>query len=287
MHLLFYGNCQTEVVWRILKPLSKDEKITLQHIPCFTTDLSKESFTEMIQRADVIVTQPIAEGYRSKDYLDTKYILENTRAETKIILFPSLYCTFYYPDVHPRYQANGAPARVPSSLQYREMFRYYCEHKTVDEYIHEILDNPDFDCGDLDAVLESNLSDMEKREKEIMKYSNIRDFQFIDIYDYLRENIKKKLLFYTQNHPSKILLQEISCRVCQIVGRLDESLIDREVDTLSFERLLLYAGIQKYVSFDINQYTPCLYLSSQNKVEDKRKIVEVFFDCFSKELDIQ
>lgn len=71
----------------------------IHHIECYSTNIDQAEFTYLINKCDIIITQPIQDNYRNKSYLSTSYIINNKKSECKIILFDSCYFSFYYFDL--------------------------------------------------------------------------------------------------------------------------------------------------------------------------------------------
>ena len=93
MKVLFYGNCQAGAIQKIL---SLDDS---EYISCHKTNYDKTTFTNKLKEFDVIIAQPTSENYRNKDYLSTRYIVDNRKKGCQIILFDSCYFNFYYFDL--------------------------------------------------------------------------------------------------------------------------------------------------------------------------------------------
>ena len=80
-NILFYGSCQNYHLYEndlygrsFLKESLNDFNVTA--IRCYDTDISESDFNEIVKNSDCIITLPISENYRDKNYLSFKYILE-------------------------------------------------------------------------------------------------------------------------------------------------------------------------------------------------------------------
>ena len=82
-NILFLGTCHTDSVMEVMDLGGKEffydnqKRYNLYHESLHTTNINKKDFTDLIKKCDVIITQPISDNYRSKDYLNTNYIIEN------------------------------------------------------------------------------------------------------------------------------------------------------------------------------------------------------------------
>src|SRR5207253_526272 len=79
--ILFYGNCNLSAIKKIL-----NIKDYLQYdIVCFDTEITKDDFDAIIKKCDIIITQPIKDNYRDKQYLAANYIIQNAKDSCEII----------------------------------------------------------------------------------------------------------------------------------------------------------------------------------------------------------
>ena len=91
--ILFYGNCQVDAIRKTLNLGNEWKQYTIE---CWSTVFTKDSFDFLLKRSDVIITQPIKDGYRDKEYLSTSYILKTCSTTCKIIMFPYFILTFIF-----------------------------------------------------------------------------------------------------------------------------------------------------------------------------------------------
>ena len=140
-NVLLYGNCQTTALYPTFKQV-KDWSV--RRIICHTTAETKLKFTQIIKNMDIIITQPIGmEGtYRGKDYLSTLYILKHCKETCRVIIFPSLYDSFYYFDAGFLIR-DDAQLSSPNKWHYGRMVDSYNNGLSVDEYIEQVVNNED------------------------------------------------------------------------------------------------------------------------------------------------
>jgi len=187
INILFYGNCQTGSLIPILNLNCK--KYEIKNIPCFLDNIEKNYFLREIQKADIIITQPINPNYRNTDYLHTYFILENCKKTTKVIIFPSLYFDFYYIDLVYK-SINNEILKIPSDYHYNNLIECYKNKLDKQYFIENYVNNIDYkNIDELEKIANDSLKELEKRENEIKKYNTI----IITVSEYIRENYKKKL----------------------------------------------------------------------------------------------
>jgi len=92
---------------------------------------------------------------------------------------------------------------------------------------------------------------------ELNKYTtNNTNCNIIIASTFIKDNYKKKLLFYSVNHPTKYLLHYISIEILKKLG-INYNLINPNIDPLySNERCILYKCIENVIEFDINYHKP-------------------------------
>jgi hypothetical protein len=255
INILFYGNCQLYAIYQTLK-LPK-YKYNIFNITCHTTDINNYEFTEIVKKCDFIITQPMQDNYRGKDYLSTTYLINNKKENCKIIIFDSCHFIFYYFDLTYKFK-NNEMLRKPIDYHYNHMIDCYKNNFTEEYYIENYVNNVDLKTSEeLDTIANNSLNELNKRynlNKE--KYSG-EQIYIISTYDYIKNNYKEKLLFYSMNHPTKYLIQYICIRIIDILEI--EDTIDYNSDYLSNPSCILYKCIQKNVNFNI---TDCSVLTS-------------------------
>ena len=276
-NLLYYGNCQIGALNDIIKKSFPGYNITI--VLCWLDDIDKNFFLEKIQQADIIITQPINPNYKNTDYLHTEFILENANKNAKIIIFPSLYFNFYYWDLTYKTLKNKIMLREPSDYHYNELINYYLNNKTEKDFFDDIINNENLKTIiDLENIAIDGINELEKRENEMEKYTIIRDCLILRSSNFIEDNYKKKLLFYSMNHPAKYIFHHIGEKILNYLNISPN--INYDVDPLyNHERALLYKCIQQVVEFDIEKAIPRLHNFS---LENKNKIIEKYYEIYKK-----
>jgi len=274
--ILFYGNCQVDAINKTLC-LSSDEYEVYQ-IRCFWPNADKEYFTNIIKNADYIITQPINDNYKNVDYLSTKYIINNCNENCKIIIFDSCHFNFYYVDLTYKH-INNDILHKPIDYHYHNMIKEYLNNMPIDDYIEKYVNNINLESSEYleDTAQKSLQSLLDRYNNSIIKFNDKR-ISIISTHDYIKNNYKDKLLFYSMNHPTKYLIQFI----CEGIIKILEinNTIDYNIDILEHTRCILYKCIQKNVNFDITLETPLLHNET-----DLKKIINKYYDAY-KEINL-
>jgi hypothetical protein len=265
MNILYYGNCQLFAVKTILNLHGFLEK----NIECHLTDLDEVEFTNIIQEQDIIITQNINNEYRNKFYLSTNYVINNCKTNCKIIIFDSCYFNFYYFDLTYKWLNNDV-LHEPSDYHYHLMIECYSKEISQDNYIENFVNNIDLKSKDeLENLAKTSILELQRRYNEnIINYKTRENIFIITTSEYIRNNYKEKLLFYTMNHPTKYVIQYICEEIIKILNL--ENTIDYDIDILSYPKCILYKCLQKAVNFNINENIPIL--KDKINVEDITKI---------------
>ena len=138
-NILFYGSCQNYNLYidnpcgrSFLQESLKDFNVTT--ISCYSTDISEEDFNIIVKNSDYIITLPISENYRNKNYLSFKYILENVKETCKIIVFAPLDFDLYFFDYVNSFYHNQQLLSHPSTFHFKTLFDYF--NSEEEKYIY-------------------------------------------------------------------------------------------------------------------------------------------------------
>jgi hypothetical protein len=207
-NILLYGNCQLRKITDLLK-INKNYTIT--YIECFSTCITEIEFNNLLLSSDIIITQPINDNYRDMHYLSSNYIVNNCNNTSSIIFVNNCHFDFYYFDL--KYNKNQ------NIINYHHNSIIECINNNKDSTYYEnvYVNNEKLRTySELNKILDNNFIELEKRYTEMLQYSRHNTY-FISIIDFIKNNYKNKLLFYSFNHPSKYLLQYISERIKNIL----------------------------------------------------------------------
>ena len=271
--VLFYGNCQPAALMRTI--CFDKTKYISTYIPCYQTELDESSFLKYILESNIIITQSINDNYRNKHYLSTSFVINNAKETTKIIIFDSCHFNFYYFDLTYK-KIDNELIRKPIDYHYNTMIDYYKNNLSAEKYIEDCINNVDIKTNeDLEIIANKSLLEMNMRYTNIkLKYVNTNIY-IISIYDYVKENYKKKLLFYSMNHPTKYVFQYISEQIINYLHISNN--IDYNIDTLNNQKCIIYKCIQKNVNFNISECIPLL-----NGLTDINLIVKQYYEEYKK-----
>ena len=116
-------------------------------------------------------------------------------------------------------------------------------------------------------------------ENNKIKYTG-ENVYFIYSGDYIRDNYKDKLLFYSMNHPTFHLLKFISEQIAEILDLKNVNYRFFEIDNA---KCIIYKCIQKVVNFNIDDCK--LKLQDRNNGEIKDTIedmTKLYYDIYDR-----
>jgi hypothetical protein len=272
MNILFYGNCQLNAICITLN-LNSD-KFNIYNIPCCNTNITIEEFISIIGTCDLIITQPIGDNYRNIDYLSTSFVINNAKNTCKIIILDSCYFDFYYFDVEYKY-FNNQILHNPVDYHHNYMIDCYHNNQSIEYYIENYVNNCDLKSShELEIIAENSLNELNTRYNNNIKKYNGNNIYFIPTYEFIKNNYKNKLLFFSKNHPSKYLIQYISEKIVDFLQL--ENTINYHIDVLASEpRCLLYKCLQKNINFDLADHASWILGNT-----DIYKITEIYYETY-------
>ena len=273
MNILFYGNCQTFALKNILNLNSND--FNQYHIECFSTNINKEEYDIILKKCDVIITQPISKNYREKDYLSSEYLLHNCKPNCKIIIFDSCHFDFYYFDLTYKV-INGKLIDTPGHYHLNNLIYCYKNNLGQQYYIDNFINNKNLKTiNELEMIAIDSLNELNSRFlKNVEYYKNNHNVIVISSHDYIKQNYKEKLLFYSMNHPTKYVLQNIGEQIIEIIKI--KNTINYDLNTLDSTKCVIYKCIQNVVNFNINDCE--LLVHNNSKIEE---IVKIYYDSYN------
>jgi hypothetical protein len=246
MEILLYGNCQ---LWGIKQCLFSLNDYNAIYLDCHKQEHDEKYMLQIYKSVDIIITQPISDNYRNKNYLSTSYIIQNCKKTCKIIIMDSLYFNFYYCDLTYTFFKNKI-LEFPEHYHHHYMMHCYKNNISVNDYIKNYVNNIDLiSKEELENKAIDSINELKKRyENNKIKYTG-ENIYFIYAGDYINDNYKDKLLFYSMNHPTFHLLKFVSE---QIVSILSIKNINYKFHEIDVAKCIIYKCIQKVVNFNVD-----------------------------------
>lgn len=93
MRVYVHGNCQARAIGGLLEAHYPAWEVSSYEV--FTQKILDEieRYHEVVATADIIISQPVHDGYRGRDDLSLNWIRSHSKPNAEIIIFPSLFFT--------------------------------------------------------------------------------------------------------------------------------------------------------------------------------------------------
>jgi len=270
MKILFYGSCNaTELIKRDSRgrtPISglSNEAECVSH-QCHSVDLDTAQLDSDIRTADFIVTQPVGENYRDNYKLSTKYLLENRKSGTPVVIFPPIRFNAYYLDYSHLY-VDGKVITQPEDMHLMGLYETYKRGGGADEFIDSYINNPSlFWVDKYWSRVRNDIEETAKRERKCEAFAaSYEDVTPIKLTYFYRDNHKRIPLTYTANHPSKYTMTFVADLVCDAIAKKfgdrfgSSYTVDPLADPFSSDRWIIYSSIQRCVDFAVALFPPAI-----------------------------
>lgn len=207
------GNCVTEIIPHFLRTNMKfNQNYEVKPLkPVFMlTEEDLADFKKDVAECDIFLTQPIG-GQKYVDMgIDTKTLKETMKSNAKLIQMPVPYFIGYFPEQFYLHDENGnlvgTHDGLPSPYHNKIIFWGYINGKSAQEILELLYASCNM--KNIKKLVADSFAELRRREETI-------DFK---ISDYIKNNYTKERLFWTINHPTNALIQELSRRVLLLLG---------------------------------------------------------------------
>ena len=218
MKVLVTGNCQARPVSNLLQ-----SSAAVDVMPPIVLHLAQEAdrgrHLDLLLEADVIVAQQTADTFQIPHLRSS----ELKQLEKPVVIWPNIFWATQQPFL--RYITHSNLGRMLGPFEGMHDLRIFCSWAVGVSDESHLSDY--FGAEYIKSVSNQSIQDLRKRERSCD----------VSISDFLVENAKDKRLFFTFNHPTKIVLQEL---VKKIIAFLDLPLRQEEISTKPTEPLGRY-----------------------------------------------
>ena len=233
----------------LLREVRKDWNIISREVHTFDVDCreSFSSYSSEVNRADVIIVQPISESYRGVDYFSNKWISLNKKTDAKLIVFPSIYFRGYTPQSH-------------DITQEKHITDYH------DVHIADMFANGHSKDQCVDQLYSSTFFAKEFALREITRcFNQLADRETetsVDVHatPVIAASLNNSILFHTFNHPARVVMVDVANKILGLVDAKEEISVSG-VDHLNLTRIMPYfstalrLGLPASVLGEINKVT--------------------------------
>lgn len=214
--IAFYGSCHAEAMSRLFlaTPWLVDTYEVLYSLPYYLMDEQEinDFSNTVLPTIDYFIYQPISHEAENGKFA-TAPLLQNLKRDAVTVTFAyshfelyspfCLYAPSTFPEFPPLYVDYEVGALVAKGSSLEAIIEGF-EHRKVIDFSQ--------------TLLEQNLSELRKREDRVLPGDRPID---VKVADYIAENFRERQLFNSMNHPSNVLLKEISERVVEKMGHTE------------------------------------------------------------------
>ena len=131
------------------------------------------------------------------------------------------------------------------------MMDSFKKNQSVESYLTNFVNNKDLKTKDeLENLANKSILELEKRYNEnCIKYSNNKNIFVLTSSEYIKNNYKDKLLFYSMNHPTKYVIQNL-CEQIIVILNINNT-IKYNIDILDNYKSILYKCIEEILYWNI------------------------------------
>ena len=202
MKVHIHGNCQSFVLFNMLKEGCPEWDITFYEVHAEPIMQNLADHRAVIGTADVVLSQPIHDGYRGTEELSLGWIRAHLRATATLIVIPSLHFSGH----HPEFASLGRLGDLcHNSLAAHLAMIGLAPDQAVDLLLSDDL----FDDRVIQTEIELQVTEMSRRETE--------DGIDASVADIVSSEAVWFQLFHIVNHPVRALCALLLNRV---LGRL-------------------------------------------------------------------
>ena len=246
------GNCQMN---RIITFFDANEKFydeyMLLRLPLIQ-DLSVWQRTtgprvDIIREIDILVCQLIFNNNKFSPQWSTDSFKTLISDECNMIVIPNLFFKGYYPQAGHSKLYYNEHVTIASGKKYMgpvfpwgdKFIDRLCDSKTDVNSIIEALLDPNFLTEEeVRKNADESLCELERRENEYCD---------VTISDYIKDNYKKYLLFYSERHPTQLLMKEFIERILVKIGYKNKLINQPKKDDFSRNVMLIYPTVKKHL----------------------------------------
>ena len=240
------GNCQitylTQILARHKEFKDKYFIIDIPRIFEFSKQLDSIKLAEVIKSADVILSQPIKSNNKFSSLLSCESLLSLKSDYTKFVLIPNITFAGYWPQMRP---IDGCTYN-PITLAGQKLFPY------ADFNIIKFLNDEVSDCDIMKEIRSidfySKSEVLENLENELITSTKREEGCDVKIFDFVKNNLFNRIMFYSFNHPKPFLIEELAKRIFVYFGFKSSAINDldelRTQSQMHWQQQYIYPSVE-------------------------------------------
>lgn len=284
--VVILANCQARPIAKYITELSEECEVIEVGIVHLLNDEQKECFHKKFDEADFIVAQQVSPNYPCQ-FVTTQNLLE--KYSSKVISIVNLYFSGYNPELrYVRIPGQGTLKGPLGDYHIETFIDGWKKGLSVEDTV-KLYNNIDYHKKIYTNSIDNSFKELRKREAETE----------LNISDYIQENLSRKKLFHTMNHPSEPLLMKYSEMILEKIGvdykkyqpdaSMKESLGVFRLPTNPYINTLISDNMQStdsFKGFDIEVSNSGNVKIMKNFEYDLEGIVRAFYEVYDSNRDI-
>lgn len=225
-----YGSCQGPALGQTLDScaaFSADwERMPLKPCHLVTKQELRALVADVLPHIDLLIYQPVSPGYRG-ELFSSIYLRSQLREGTPALSFPYLHWEGYMPSSTPEAWGLDLYPDIYVDVLVAEAARHRIG---FDTFMRSYGDYGAHFQQQLGQIEDWGVAELRHRESDANTDTRATD---ITVSDYIALTWRQQLLFYTANHPSQLLFEEIARRMMARLGYAAPSMqFEGKVDPL-------------------------------------------------------
>jgi hypothetical protein len=207
-----YGNCQVQPVAQLLLAnRSFRQRYRLICLPPVHEVQPHQSaqILEAVRQADVFIHQPVQDNYRKLGFAGSQFLCNQLPQGAIALAFPSLYFMGYSPEIIYIRRPDGQIFQGPAGDYHN---RYILDGVLEQHSLQLMFDRLSALEGIAPAlsqqIAEASFAELSRREQALP----------VQIVPWLRQHWQQQRLFWTANHPSRAVLEEVARQLLLKLG---------------------------------------------------------------------
>ncbi len=259
-----YGNCQVPYIVRFLSRTKEftDVYILLSIPPIHTLTEEKEKGFEkgVLGWVKLFIFQNIREDNIFSRKLSSTRIMELLSRGCKKVAIPNVFFKGYFPQLcsNPNNPFVGSKYNREGIFPYGDInIKSMLEEGMTSEEIFNCLKKENFyDTQRVREEVEKSIRELCEREKECD----------VVISDFIEKNYKKKRLFFVPNHPTNVVIRELSRRILSFLGYGQYAMNIQNIPENNNLEIPIYPSVAKGLGleFDTDRVCFCRKFNQQS-----------------------
>jgi hypothetical protein len=203
--IVFVGNCQARALAKIMESLAPFIDISAIAIVHLLRDADEPNYRRNLESADIICAQRVTDNYPCR-FVRSAVLLANYGERVRI--WPNLYYRGYNPELI--YIRDTTKKLLPGPLgdyHNETFFNAWRGGSSVKDAVR-LHQDPAHNGGLYLTVPDDSIRELRIRESETD----------VEVADWITSNMGMRRLFFTFNHPSYIMLEELARRLLRALG---------------------------------------------------------------------